>query len=127
MKLLLLPTLTNGAKKCRILDSRMEFVLLSECQVGGLAMGSLTIEERRLVARRLFEALCAHYPDRYIALIEQPGSPKSTATAFLDSSMAENYSAVGENSFSELAASDRKATQVIYESARKGARFKGPA
>jgi hypothetical protein len=93
----------------------------------GTCHGIAYNRERRLVARRLFEALCAHYPDRYIALIEQPGSPKSTATVFLDSSMAENYSAVGENSFSELAANDRKATQVFYESARKGARFKGPA
>ena len=91
-------------------------------------MTSLTIQERRVVARRLFEALCARYPNCYIALIEQPGSPNPTATAFLDSSMAENHSAVAQNSLSELAASDRKATQeVIYESARKGARFKGPA
>ena len=27
-------------------------------------------EDRRVVARRLFEALCAHYPDKYIALIQ---------------------------------------------------------
>ena len=90
-------------------------------------MRSLTIDERRAVARRLFEALCAHYPDRYIALIEQPGSPNPTATAFLDSSMAENYSAVGENSFSELAASDRTATQESFTSQRGRARFKGSA
>ena len=46
----------------------------------GLAMRkSLTIEERRAVARRLFEALCAHYPDRYIALVEQPGNANPTA------------------------------------------------
>jgi hypothetical protein len=37
-------------------------------------MKSLTTEERRAVARRLFQALCAHYPDRYIALVEQPVS-----------------------------------------------------
>jgi hypothetical protein len=29
-------------------------------------------DERRDVARRLFAALCTQYPDRYIALIEQP-------------------------------------------------------
>jgi hypothetical protein len=27
-------------------------------------------EDRRVVARRLFEALCTHYPDKYIALIQ---------------------------------------------------------
>jgi hypothetical protein len=36
-------------------------------------MSSLTIEQRRAVARRLFAALCAHYPGRYVALVEQPG------------------------------------------------------
>ena len=88
-------------------------------------MRSLTIQERRAVARRLFEALCAHYPERYIALIEQPGSPNPTATAYRDCSMAEHDSAVAHNSFSELAVGDRKATQdVIYDSARKS---KGPA
>ena len=88
-------------------------------------MRSLTIEQRRAVARRLFEALCAHYPDRYIALIEQPGSPNPTATAFLDYSMAENDSAVAQNSFSELAAS--AATQESFTSQRGRARFKGSA
>jgi hypothetical protein len=37
------------------------------------------MEERRAVARRLFEALCAHYPDRYIALVEQPANANPTA------------------------------------------------
>jgi hypothetical protein len=41
-------------------------------------MKSLTKEERRVVARRLFEALCAHYPDRYIALVERPERAKPT-------------------------------------------------
>ena len=31
------------------------------------------IEERRAIARRLFDALCAQFPSNYIALI-QPGS-----------------------------------------------------
>ena len=89
-------------------------------------MRSLTIEERRAVARRLFEALCAHYPDRYIALVEQPGSPNPSA-AFVDYSMAENDSAVAHNSFSEFAASERKATQESVASKRGEARFKGSA
>ena len=29
-------------------------------------------ERRRLVARRVFEALCAQYPEKYVALV-QPG------------------------------------------------------
>ena len=28
------------------------------------------MEDRRVVARRLFDALCAQYPDKYIALIQ---------------------------------------------------------
>ena len=28
------------------------------------------IEDRRVVAHRLFDALCAQYPDKYIALIQ---------------------------------------------------------
>jgi hypothetical protein len=88
-------------------------------------MRSLTIDERRAVARRLYEALCAHYPDRYIALIEQPGSPNPTATPFVDYSM--NDSAVAQNSFSELAAGNRKATQESFTSQRGRTRFKGSA
>jgi hypothetical protein len=61
-------------------------------------MTSLTIEERRAVARRVFAALCAHYPERYVALVEQPG-PNPTAT-FIDCSMADD-SAVAHNSFSD--------------------------
>ena len=88
-------------------------------------MRSLTIEQRRAVARRLFEALCAHYPNRYIALVEQPG-PNPTATTFVDCSMA-NDSAVAQNSFSELAAGEREVTQESFTSQRGGAWFKGSA
>ena len=35
----------------------------------------LTLDEQRAIARRLFEALCAKYPERYIALIQ----PRDTA------------------------------------------------
>ena len=54
-------------------------------------MTSLTKGERQVVARRIFEALCTHYPDRYIALFEQPGCAEasvpdtSSANAFGDS------------------------------------------
>ena len=30
------------------------------------------IEHRNVVARRLFDALCAHHPDKYVALIIPP-------------------------------------------------------
>ena len=30
------------------------------------------IEGRRVIALRLFDALCSHYPDKYVALIIQP-------------------------------------------------------
>ena len=32
----------------------------------------LSRDERRAVAQRIFAALCAHYPDRHIALFERP-------------------------------------------------------
>ena len=86
-------------------------------------MTSLTIEERRAVARRVFAALCAHYPERYVALVEQPG-PNPTATTFVDCSMAD-VSAVADNSFSEFAAGERMATQESFTSKRGEARFKG--
>jgi hypothetical protein len=31
------------------------------------------MEERRAIAQRLFDALCVQFPDKYIALIQQPG------------------------------------------------------
>ena len=44
----------------------------------------LSKEERRVVAQRIFATLCAHYPDRYIALFERPqvgtGSPQRDLT-----------------------------------------------
>ena len=44
----------------------------------------LSKDERRAVAQRIFAALCAHYPDRYIALFERPqvgtGSPQQVLT-----------------------------------------------
>ena len=33
-----------------------------------------TREEQQVIARRIFEALGEHYPDRHIALVERPGS-----------------------------------------------------
>jgi hypothetical protein len=78
-------------------------------------MTSLTIDEQRAVARRVFAALCAHYPERYVALVEQPG-PNPTATTLVDCSMVDD-SVVAHNSFSEFAASERT-------SQRGEARFK---
>jgi hypothetical protein len=79
-------------------------------------MTSLTIEERRAVARRVFAALCAHYPERYLALVEQPG-PNPTATTFVDCGMAD-ASAVAD------ASCERKATQELFASQRGEARLK---
>ena len=28
------------------------------------------IEDRRVVARRVFDALCTHYPDKYVVLVQ---------------------------------------------------------
>jgi len=39
-------------------------------------MKAFTKEQRRVVARRLFEALRVHYPNRYISLIGRPVSTK---------------------------------------------------
>jgi hypothetical protein len=49
-------------------------------------MNSLTKDERRAVARRIFEALCAQYPDRYVTLVEQPGRAEPEA-AIADSAV----------------------------------------
>ena len=39
----------------------------------------LSKDARRAVAQRIFAALCAHYPDRHIALIERPQADISSA------------------------------------------------
>jgi hypothetical protein len=39
----------------------------------------LSKDERRAVAQRIFTALCAHYPDRHIALFERPQADISSA------------------------------------------------
>jgi hypothetical protein len=83
-----------------------------QSQVGGLVMTSLTRDQRRAVARRVFAALCARYTERYVALVEQPG-PNPTATTFVDCSMADD-SALAQNSLSEFAASERKADQESF-------------
>jgi hypothetical protein len=115
-----------GRENVEFLTAAWTRALVANLESGGLAMRSLTIEQRRAVARRVFAALCAHYPERYVALVEQPG-PNPTATTFVDCSMAENDSAVAQNSFSEFAASERKATEESLTSQRGEARLKGPA
>jgi hypothetical protein len=32
------------------------------------------IEDRRVVARRVFDALCAHYPEKYVVLVQPRAS-----------------------------------------------------
>jgi len=41
----------------------------------------LSQDERRAVAERIFAALCAHYPDHYIALFERPGVLNTSSPA----------------------------------------------
>jgi hypothetical protein len=43
-------------------------------------MKSVDEDERRAIALRLFEALCALYPDRYVALSE-PNAPRDRTPA----------------------------------------------
>jgi hypothetical protein len=38
-------------------------------------MGQSALDDRRLVAKRLFDALCEKYPDKYIALIQPRDEP----------------------------------------------------
>jgi hypothetical protein len=59
-------------------------------------MKSLTKEERRAVARRIFEALCEQYPDRYITLVEQPGNTGLAADSAQSSNEVGDLSAVRE-------------------------------
>jgi hypothetical protein len=113
-----------GRENVEFLTAARNSALVSS-QVGGLAMTSLTIEERRAVARRVFAALCAHYPERYVALVEQPG-PNPTATTFVDCGMAD-HSTVAHASFSEFAAGERKATEESFASQRGEARLRGSA
>jgi len=43
----------------------------------------LSQDERRAVAERIFAALCAHYPERYVALVDPKlaaSSPKRVLT-----------------------------------------------
>ena len=48
----------------------------------------LSKEERRVVAQRIFAALCAHYPDRQIALFERPHADISSAERALTNTAA---------------------------------------
>jgi len=59
-------------------------------------MKSFTKEERRAVARRIFEALCEHYPDHYIALVEPPGNTRLVANDAQSSSEIVDLSVVRE-------------------------------
>ena len=55
-----------------------------------------TREERHVIARRIFEALCEHYPDRYIALVEQPGNTGLVADGAQSASEIGDWSVVRE-------------------------------
>ena len=48
----------------------------------------LSKDERRAVAQHIFAALCAHYPDRYVALFERPQVGASSPERVLTSGAA---------------------------------------
>jgi len=71
----------NGAGQCQIMDNSAESAQHGLWD-GAKQMKSQADDDRRPIARRIFAALCARYPDRYIALIEQPPvHPPELATA----------------------------------------------
>ena len=53
----------------------------AEPGMGAKQMGQLARDDPSYIARRMFKELCARFPDRYIALIEQPPLPPALATA----------------------------------------------
>jgi hypothetical protein len=56
----------------------------------GPDMGTrLSRNERRAVAHRIFTALCAHYPDRQIALFEHPQVAAASPERVLTTAAAE--------------------------------------
>jgi hypothetical protein len=75
----------NGAMVCQIMEL---WYCLSPSLVG-------TNEDERGApghSRRIFEALCERYPDRYVVLVEQPGSTKPTV---LDTTALSRANAIG--------------------------------
>ena len=44
-----------------------------------ITKSAVEIEDRRVVAKRIFDALCAQYPEKYITLIQ----PRDVADALL--------------------------------------------
>jgi hypothetical protein len=56
----------------RVIDSLIESGQKKQVVVGAEMDTQLSQDKRRAVAQRIFAALCAHYPDRYIALFEHP-------------------------------------------------------
>jgi hypothetical protein len=56
----------------------------------------LSQNERRAVAQRIFAALCAHYPEHYIALIEPKAAASSPEPVLAATAAVEGPSACGE-------------------------------
>ena len=49
--------------------------IISSAGIGEQFMTTAETEDRQVVARRVFDALCARFPDKYVALIQ----PRSVA------------------------------------------------
>jgi hypothetical protein len=78
----------------RVIDSLIESGQKKHVIVGAEMDAQLSQDERRAVAERIFTALCAHYPDRYIAFFERPrvlntSSPAAPVRAADDSADGE--------------------------------------
>jgi hypothetical protein len=69
----------NWAESCQIVDNSQESWEDEQNRGWSQTMEQLDRDDPSHIARRLFKELCALYPDRYIALIEQP--PLSPAVA----------------------------------------------
>jgi hypothetical protein len=61
----------NWVKPRQIVGGHSRLMLRERWDDGDLNMKPIAEDDRRAIARRLFEALCALYPDRYVALSEK--------------------------------------------------------
>jgi hypothetical protein len=71
----------------------------------------------RYIARRVFKALCAHYPDRYIALIEQPYPERTKPTQFHAVAACHRRNDFSENGVDDLFSVAQKKVRVLCQDA----------
>jgi hypothetical protein len=61
----------SSAMSSELFGQPVALIVLPPMLQGGI-MAHAEVAYRRVVAFRLFDALCAHYPDRYVALTIPP-------------------------------------------------------